>query len=79
MLTFFRPSFRSGVMLIKDRKEGKIAKKIFKPSDNGKNFEFDDEDYVMETYPKWFMDETAYVDKKESLKKAKKEKKTIKV
>ena len=79
MLTFFRPSFKSGVMLIKDRKEGKINKKIFKALHNGKNFEFDDEAYVLETYPKWFMDEAAYEDKKESIKKAKKELKTVKV
>jgi len=79
MLTFFRPSFKSGIMLIKDRKDGKINKKIFKAGDNGKNFAFDDEAYVLESYPSWFMDETAYQDRKEALKKAKREQKTVKV
>ena len=79
MLTFFRPAFKSGIMLIKDKVDGKVVKKMLKPTDNGKNFEFGDENYVLENYPEWFMDEITYEDKKQSLKKAKKERKTIKV
>ena len=79
MLTFFRPSFKSGVFVIKDRDNGKIVKRILKSSDNGKKLEFLDEAYVQETYPQWFMDDASYQERKNAIKKAKKERRAIRL
>lgn len=79
MLTFFRPSFKSGVFVIKDKDNGKLVKRMLKASDNGKRLEFLDEKFVQETYPQWILDDATYQERKNAIKKAKKEKKVVRM
>lgn len=72
MAVFFRPAFKSGIMVMEDRDgEGKIFRRILKASDNGKDIELSDEAFVVGKYPHWFMDQQSFKEKKASRRAAK--------
>jgi len=58
MLRFYRKSFKAGVMKVTERytESGQelVANYGFKPSDNGKDFEFHNEDYILDNYGAFF-------------------------
>ena len=72
MLVFDRPSFKKGVLIIKDRDaDGKIVKKMLSPIDNGVEMEFMDEAFVKGQYPEWAMGKAEHAQKKSKNKKDK--------
>ena len=78
-LYFYRPSFRAGVMIIKDQDTaGNPIKHMVKSEQNGKEADFVvDEAFVAAQYPEWFTNQGEFQAKKAARKKAKKEKKTF--
>jgi hypothetical protein len=77
MLVFWRPAFRSGVLIIKDLDEnGKPMKHILKPTDNGKVFDkINSEQFVCDCYPHWFMTQEEYNTKRAEYYQTKAQKK----
>lgn len=78
-LVFYRPSFKAGLLIIKDKDaEGNDIKHAVKADQNGKDADFVlDEAYVAAQYPDWFTTKGDFETKKKARKKAKKEKKTF--
>lgn len=71
-MIFFRPAFKSGVMIVEDRDlEGKTIKHIIRAQDNGKDFPFHDEDFVKGNYPLWCMTDAEMKQKKKDKQKNK--------
>jgi hypothetical protein len=78
MLIFWRPAFRSGILIIRDLDEnGNEIKHIFKSTDNGKPVtKLKAPDYVLDRYPQWFLTEEVYGSKKADYHQKKKQKKS---
>jgi len=79
MLTFYRPSFRSGVMVIEDLDDNdKPLRILLKAEDNGKSMEFVNEAHVAAKYPQWFLSQPEFVARKKEMKDAKQQKRNFK-
>lgn len=61
-LYFYRPELRSGVMRIKDRKDGKEGYVVVKRSDSGKSIALSDPEYAKKHCP--FLMTKSEMDKK---------------
>jgi hypothetical protein len=55
MLKFIRPSFKSGIMVVREVVGGVTYGYTFKPTDRGNDFAFQDAAQVLAKYPSCFV------------------------
>lgn len=75
-LYFYRPAFKSGVMIVKDRQpdSNTEVKRLIRAKENGTELEFLDEDFVKAQEPEWFLSAPEFQKTKADRAKAKNEK-----
>jgi len=54
MLRFIRPSFKSGIMVVREVVAGQTYGYTFRPTDKGSEFAFQDDAQVLAKYPSCF-------------------------
>lgn len=64
MVIFDRPAFKSGVMVIEDRENGNIVRRVLKPSQCGGEIALSDEEFVKAKYPSFFITPDQYARRK---------------